>query len=186
MKSRYKIVIIIPCIIITIGFLFPIVLSPTCEVLGLQENEICGPGILYYFGIPIIINPVSFEYWLNPQNSMSDECWYDDGNGNMLPCIIETGPILWDPFYPTELDCDGICIDDETNFDNKTIRVEGKIADEICAIIGGECPPYYPGNLQDGNSIMVGFVISDQEKIKHYQFFIKNNTLSYNVTINEN
>ena len=116
-----------------------------------------------------------------------NECRYDDGDGNMLPCEIGTAPILWDPSYPAELDCDEICVDNETksNFDNKTVRVEGNMADEICATIGGECPPHYPGNLQDDGSIMVGFVISDQEKIKHYQFFIKNNTLSYDVMINE-
>ena len=60
------------------------------------------------------------------------------------------------------------------------------MADEICAVIGRECPPFYPGNLQDDGSIMVGFVISDQEKIKHYQFFIKNDTLSYVDTMKEN
>ena len=65
------------------------------------------------------------------------------------------------------------------------IQIRGNMADQICSIMGNECPSYYIGNMQEDDSVMVGMVISDQEQTIQYQFFIKNDTLTYE-TINEN
>ena len=63
-------------------------------------------------------------------------------------------------------------------------KIEGKIADEICSITGGECPSYYIGNIQEGGSIMVGMTFSNGTQEKQFVFFIKNETLSYEEHIN--
>lgn len=68
----------------------------------------------------------------------------------------------------------------------KRVKVEGKIAEEICIIMGGGCPSYYIGNIQEDGSVMVGITISDTIKEKQFIFFIKNNTLSYEIKQNEN
>lgn len=68
----------------------------------------------------------------------------------------------------------------------KRVKIEGKIAEEICIIMGGECPSYYIGNIQEDGSVMVGITISDTIKEKQFIFFIKNNTLSYEIKENEN
>ena len=65
-------------------------------------------------------------------------------------------------------------------------KIEGRIAQEICSITGGECPPYYIGNIQEDGSVMVGMTFSDKGKEKQFVFFIKNGTLSYEVKENEN
>ncbi len=69
---------------------------------------------------------------------------------------------------------------------DKRIKIEGKIADQICAITGGDCPSYYIGNIQDDGSVMVGMTFSDTVSEKQFIFFIKNDTLSYEVKENEN
>jgi len=58
-------------------------------------------------------------------------------------------------------------------------KIEGMMADEICSIIGGECPPYYIGNSQEDGSLVVIVTMSDIEKERQITFFIKNDTLSY-------
>ena len=65
------------------------------------------------------------------------------------------------------------------------IQIRGNMANQICSIISDECPSYYIGNMQDDGSVMVGMIISDQEQTIQYQFFINNDTLTYE-TINEN
>lgn len=65
-------------------------------------------------------------------------------------------------------------------------KIEGRIAQEICSITGGECPPYYIGNIQEDGSVMVGMTFSDKGKEKQFVFFIKNGTLSYEVKEGEN
>lgn len=72
------------------------------------------------------------------------------------------------------------------NEDFSEPRITGKMADEICAVTGGECPSYYIGNIQEDGSVMVGITISDTVKETSYFFFIKNNTLSYEIKENEN
>lgn len=184
MKTRYKIIAITS--ISVAGFLvIPFYATHFyCDVFDSENGgcmRISGMGMIDYTSLPYFV--------IDRQNTGNpNECWYDDGNGNILPCKIETGPILWDPFHPAELNCDDECIDNRSDhkFDNKTVQVEGKMADEICEITGGKCPEFYPGNIQDDGSVMVGFVISDQENITHYQFVIQNNTLSFEVTENEN
>lgn len=182
MKTRYKIIIITAIIIA--GFLvIPFYATNFyCDIFDSENGgciRISGMGMIDYTSLPYFV--IDSRNTGNP-----NECWYDDGDGNIKPCIIETGPILWDPFYPTELNCDDECIDTEKNFDKNTVKIKGKMADEICEITGGKCPEFYPGNIREDGSVMVGFVISDKENITHYQFFIKNNTLSYEMTENEN
>ena len=86
---------------------------------------------------------------------------------------------------------DGQCIPNDGNFRvddpifEKRVTVEGNMAEQICAITGGECPPYYIGNTQDDGSVMVGLTFSDTAKEKQFVFFIKNGTLSYEVHENE-
>jgi hypothetical protein len=60
------------------------------------------------------------------------------------------------------------------------------MAEEICVIMGGGCPSYYVGNVQEDGSVMVGITISNTVKEKQFIFFIKNNTLSYEIKENEN
>ena len=64
-------------------------------------------------------------------------------------------------------------------------KIEGKIAQEICSITGGQCPPYYIGNVQDDGSVMVGMTFSDNTKERQFVFIIKNEILSYEVRENE-
>ena len=68
----------------------------------------------------------------------------------------------------------------------KRIKIEGETAEEICVIMGGGCPSYYIGNIQEDGSVMVGITISNTVKEKQFIFFIKNNTLSYEIKENEN
>ena len=71
------------------------------------------------------------------------------------------------------------------NFDD-TVKVEGEMADRICKIVGGHCPPYYVGNIQPDDSLMVGMTTWDAgtKTEKQFVFIIKNDTMSY--TENEN
>lgn len=68
----------------------------------------------------------------------------------------------------------------------KRVIIEGEMADQICSITDGECPSYYIGNIQEDGSVMVGITISNTVKEKQFIFFIKNNTLSYEIKENEN
>ncbi|MCV0366350.1 MAG: hypothetical protein K5798_03665 [Nitrosopumilus sp.] len=67
-------------------------------------------------------------------------------------------------------------------------RITGKIAQEICSITGGECPPDYPANIQEDGSVMVGITMwdADTNTEKSFIFTVKNDTLSYTVRENEN
>ena len=67
-----------------------------------------------------------------------------------------------------------------------TVKVEGEMADKICEIVGINCPLYYFGNIQEDGSVMVYITSSDTVKEKQFIFFIKNNTLSYEIKENEN
>jgi hypothetical protein len=60
------------------------------------------------------------------------------------------------------------------------------MAEEICVIMGGGCPSYYVGNVQEDGSVMVGITISNTTKETQFLFFIKNGTMSYDKTIYEN
>ena len=63
-------------------------------------------------------------------------------------------------------------------------KIQGEIADEICAIAGGECPPYYIGNIQEDGSVMVGMTFSDGAQEKQFVFLINNGILSYKEYVN--
>jgi len=67
-------------------------------------------------------------------------------------------------------------------------KIEGKFAEEICSIVGDNCPPYYWGNFQEDGSIMVAITSWDvnTNTEKSFVFTIKNDTLSYTVRENEN
>ncbi|GKS67682.1 hypothetical protein YTPLAS73_12290 [Nitrosarchaeum sp.] len=67
----------------------------------------------------------------------------------------------------------------------KRVIIEGEMADQICSITDGECPSYYIGNIHEDGSVMVGITISNTVKEKQFIFFIKNNTLSYEIKENE-
>jgi len=74
----------------------------------------------------------------------------------------------------------------EPSYVSSRLKIEGKMAEQICSITNGECPSYYIGNIQDDGSVMVGITFSDTVKEKQFIFIIKNDTLSYNVRENEN
>lgn len=59
------------------------------------------------------------------------------------------------------------------------VTIQGQMAEQICAITGGNCPPYYIGNPQEDGSVMVGMTFSDGTQERHIMFFIKNETLSF-------
>jgi hypothetical protein len=59
------------------------------------------------------------------------------------------------------------------------------MAQEICSVTGGECPPNYIANIQEDGSQVVIVTISDTVHEKQFTFFIKNNILSYDVRENE-
>ena len=186
MKTRYKIITI--TIISIVGFLI-IPLYATnfyCDIFDSENGgcmRISGMGLIDYTSLPYFV--------FDSQNTGNpNECWYDDGDGNKLPCKIETGPILWPTLNSKESNCVDECHDKETgpNFRENTILVEGDMAEKICETTGGECPQYYPGNIQDDGSVMVGITTWDADtKIeKSFVFIIKNNTLSYDIRENEN
>lgn len=55
-----------------------------------------------------------------------NECWYDDGEGNMLPCKIDTGLSWWPfPVSPKEsTDCDELCFDSsQEDLDVRSVEV---------------------------------------------------------------
>ncbi|MCV0409615.1 hypothetical protein [Nitrosopumilus sp.] len=64
-------------------------------------------------------------------------------------------------------------------------RITGKMAQEICSITGGECPPNYPANIQEDGSKMTIVTTwdADTNTEKSFVFIIKNNTLSYDVHV---
>lgn len=68
----------------------------------------------------------------------------------------------------------------------KRVKVEGEIAEQICEIMGGGCPSYYIGNIQDDGSIMVGITISQPSGETFHLFFINDGVLSHEVRENEN
>ena len=72
------------------------------------------------------------------------------------------------------------------NISNKRTIVEGEMAEQICEIMGGKCPSYYIGNIQDDGSIMVGITISKNSEEMFHLFFIKDGILSHEVRQNEN
>lgn len=86
------------------------------------------------------------------------------------------GVYWWSTFDPRD---SNDTVPNIINKDPSKIRIEGKIADEICIIVGSQCPPYYIGNIQEDGSIMVGITISDVINETQYVFLIKNETLSY-------
>lgn len=65
-------------------------------------------------------------------------------------------------------------------------RISGKMAQEICSITGGECPPSYPVNIQEDGSKMVIVTTwdADTKTEKQFVFVIKNKTLSYEERVN--
>ena len=65
-------------------------------------------------------------------------------------------------------------------------RISGKMAQEICSITGGECPPNYPANVMEDGSEMAIVTTWDAEtkKEKQFVFVIKNKTLSYEEHVN--
>ena len=67
------------------------------------------------------------------------------------------------------------------NEDFSDPRITGKMAQEICSVTGGECPPNYPANILDDGSAMVGVTVwnAETDSEKSYVFTIVNNTLSY-------
>jgi len=67
-------------------------------------------------------------------------------------------------------------------------KVTGDMAQEICSITGGECPPNYFANILEDGTKMVAVTNWDADtKIeKSSVFIIKNNTMSYDVRENEN
>ncbi|MCV0391990.1 MAG: glycoside hydrolase [Nitrosopumilus sp.] len=68
------------------------------------------------------------------------------------------------------------------------IQIRGDMADQICSVIDYECPSYFIGNMQEDGSI-IALITSwdaDTETEKQFVFIIKNDTLSYDVTTNEN
>jgi hypothetical protein len=74
-----------------------------------------------------------------------------------------------------------------TRNENRVI-IEGEMAEQICRISGGECPPNYPANIQEDGSAMIGITRWDANTRteKSFVFIIKNNTLSYDVRENKN
>lgn len=64
-------------------------------------------------------------------------------------------------------------------------RVTGNMAQEICSITGGECPPNYFATVLDDGSKMVAVTNwdADTKMEKSFVFIIKNNTLSYDVHV---
>lgn len=66
-------------------------------------------------------------------------------------------------------------------------KVTGNMAQEICSVTGGECPPNYFANILEDGSKMVAVTSWDADtKIeKSFVFIIKNNTMSYDVRENE-
>ena len=67
-------------------------------------------------------------------------------------------------------------------------KVTGNMAQKICSITGGECPPNYFASILEDGSKMVAVTNWDADtKIeKSFVFIIKNNTMSYDVRENEN
>lgn len=76
-------------------------------------------------------------------------------------------------------------VEPEPSHVSSRLKIEGKMADQICMVTGGECPLYYIGNIQEDGSVMIGITISDTVKEKQFIFFIKNDTLSYEIRENE-
>jgi len=66
-------------------------------------------------------------------------------------------------------------------------KVTGNMAQEICSITGGECPPNYFATILDDGSKIVAVTNWDADtKIeKSFVFIIKNNTMNYDVRENE-
>jgi len=66
-------------------------------------------------------------------------------------------------------------------------KVTGNMAQEICSITGGECPPnYFATILEDGTKMVAVTNWDAGTKIeKSFIFIIKNNTISYDVRENE-
>jgi len=67
-------------------------------------------------------------------------------------------------------------------------KVTGNMAQKICFITGGECPPNYFATVLDDGTKMVAVTNWDADtKIeKSFVLIIKNNTISYDVRENEN
>lgn len=66
-------------------------------------------------------------------------------------------------------------------------KVKGKMAQEICSIIGGDCPEFYSGNFNQNGSITVEKIIYGRGGWNaYYQFLIQNETMTYVKTIKEN
>ena len=112
MKTSYKIITL--TIILIVGFLvIPFYATNFyCDIFDSENGgciRISGIGMIDYTSLPYFV--------IDSQNTDNpNECWYDDGDGNIKPCVIETGPILWDPFYPIDLSCDDECIDDDREY----------------------------------------------------------------------
>lgn len=66
-------------------------------------------------------------------------------------------------------------------------KVTGNMAQEICSVTGGECPPNYFANVLEDGTKMVAVTSWDADTNieKSFVFIIKNNTLSYDVRENE-
>ncbi len=141
MKTRYKIITIAICAYFGVFFGPVIVSNIYCDFI---VQEMCTSRITG-------VNPPLFN--MIPLSLPSDnECWYDDGEGNMLPCLIDTGYFEW-PFppriheYEHDSKCDEICLDDDfpenqkTKFKDERKNFcelhEGQWSDEFNNCVGG-------------------------------------------------
>jgi len=107
MKTRYKIVVIAVCAYFGV-FFGPIITSNVyCDFIA---QEMCTSRITGVNLPPFNMIP------LNLPND--NECFFENTEGVMVPCYIETGHLEW-PFPPREWEtehdsrCDEICLDDE-------------------------------------------------------------------------
>jgi hypothetical protein len=99
------------------------------------------------------------------------------------PLSFEDGMKLVLENYFPEYKYDDIILMPKTDL---TIRVWGKMAQEICAVIEGDCPEIYLGNFNQNVSVTVKHTIYGRGWNAHLQFLIQNETLSYVKTIKQN
>lgn len=174
MKTKYKIVLVAFCIL-------AVAYAPIIAVSLGPENILNPASVLYFPGI--VMQLVANEgngiicvdacgpcsAWGAHHVSVDGVCKIPD---NVEDCYYINPPMEW--IY---IDDKCVPVDPILNKMDESVRIEGKLAEQICSIIDTGCSPYYLGNLQDDGSVWVGFVVSEQEKTKHYQILIENDTI---------
>lgn len=171
MKTRYKIAIIAISLILAIFFIPPNTAAFSCNTLQVKDVH-CHVVGMTFFGLNFDTSIYHWFGWAEPLpcggiNAIP---------GMMYPCI----GIADYCGYPAK-----VSEFSKISKNEKRTIIEGELAEQICAITGGECPPYYIGNPQEDGSVMVGITISDTAKETSYLFFIKDNTLSHEIKENE-